>query len=413
MTSSTRFGAGRFSAGRFGASLAALALAAACATAPAATEPQQATANTSQTATGDAEPTARAFDPAAITNLTPSVNYQPPEGISFKATSFISEGVRLTAQWLYASENEGKKLPTVIIAHGWGGTAANFRRDAVDFARAGYMVMLFDYRGWGESDSRVILARPLPDEPSAGMTRIAEVKELRGYIDPWEQTEDWANAISYAVTNPMVDADRIGIRGSSFSGGHVVYVAAHDPRVKALVSQVPSLDSRPRPPFQPDPAAAMAAANASATRLAAGQESYPEDRASTVGNLIGAPIGNKVVRWVPVEHAARVTAPALFIMAEKEELFSNENNGIESCQRIAGPRKAIMVPDIPHYGIYGAERELAVKAAIDWYDRYLKPAGAPTRIAVDRSAPERGDCRAPFVRPEGVGPPMQPPAPQR
>jgi dienelactone hydrolase len=352
-----------------------------------------------------ADPNAAAFDPAAVTGLTPAVDYAAPEDIAFKATSFISENVRLTAQWFYAKDNEGQTLPTVVIAHGWGGTAANFRRDAVDLARAGYLVMLFDYRGWGESDSRVVLTGPRPQDVAPGGTYDVEVRELRGYIDPWEQVEDWFNAISYAVTQPMVDAERIGIRGSSFSGGHVVYVAAHEPRVKALVSQVGSLDTRPYPPYQPDPAQTIVDANTAASRLTTGEEGYPADRANVVGNLIGAPIGNKVVRWAPVEHADRVTQPALFVMAQNEELFSNENNGIRTCELVSGPRKAIMVPDISHYGIYGAERELAIKTAIDWYDEYLKPPGAATRVPVDRTDAERGDCRAPFERPAGVGEP--------
>ena len=47
--------------------------------------------------------------------------------------------------------------PTVIQAHGWGGLAAQLANDAVDLARAGYLVINFDYRGWGQSDGRVVL----------------------------------------------------------------------------------------------------------------------------------------------------------------------------------------------------------------------------------------------------------------
>lgn len=346
----------------------------------------------------------RALDPAAERNLAPAKDYKPPEGITFRADDFISENVRLTAQWFSASENAGKTLPTVIIAHGWGGTAANFRNDAVDMARAGYLVLLFDYRGWGDSDSRVVLTHARPADAKPGTTYTAEVRELRGYIDPWEQNEDWFNAISYAVTQPMVDVNRIGIRGSSYSGGHVVYVAAHDPRVKVLVSQVGSLDSRPS---GPGAAAALAPGNAYASALATGKAQYPADRARVVGNLIGAPVGNKAGRWAPIEDADRVTQPALFIMAEKEELFSNATSGIAACERVKGPRKAMMVPGIGHYGVYGVERELAVTSAIDWFDRYLKPPGAATRIAIDPKAPARGDCRAKFVRPPGVGEPKR------
>jgi dienelactone hydrolase len=337
-------------------------------------------------------------DPATAQGLASARDYRPPQGIGFKAADFSSENVRLTAQWFYAGENEGRKLPTVIIAPGWGGTAANFRQDAVDLARAGYLVMLFDYRGWGDSDGRVMLTR---QRPAAEGTFTPEVRELRGYIDPWEQVEDWFNAISYAVTDPMVDAGRIGVLGSDLSGGHVIYVAAHEPRVKALVSQVSSVDTRPYKPYQPDPAKVIAQANAAASRIATGQEQYPADRARAIGALVGAPVGAKVVRWAPVEQANRVTAPALFVLAQKEELFSNTNNGQLACERVTGPRKMVMLPNITHYGVYGAERARAITAAIDWFDRYLKPAGAPTRVPVNRKEPERGACNPDPVPPKG------------
>src|SRR5215831_13191032 len=66
-----------------------------------------------------------AIDPATAQGLASAHEYRPPEGIGFKAADFFSENVRLTSQWFYAAENKGKKLPTIIIAHGWGGTAAS------------------------------------------------------------------------------------------------------------------------------------------------------------------------------------------------------------------------------------------------------------------------------------------------
>ncbi|THD64405.1 CocE/NonD family hydrolase [Phenylobacterium sp.] len=345
---------------------------------------------------------APAVDPATVQGLPSASDYRPPGGIGFKAAGFISENVRLTAQWFWAAGNEGRKLPTVVIAPGWGATAATLRQDAVDLARAGYLVMLFDYRGWGDSDGRVMLAG---QQPAAGGTFTAQVRELRGYIDPWEQAEDWFNAISYAAADPMVDAGRIGVLGSDLAGGHVIYAAAQDPRVKALVSEVTSADTRPYKPYQPDPARAIAEAGAAASRLAAGQAQYPPDRARAVsaagGALVGAPVGAKVVRWAPVEQANQVAAPALFVLAQKEELFSNTNNGQLACERVQGPRKLVMLSDITHYDIYGDERDEAVTAAIDWFDRYLKPPGAPTRVRVNPKEPERGECNPPPVPPKG------------
>ena len=337
-------------------------------------------------------------DPAQVQNLPASRDFGAPKGITFKAADFTSENVRLTAQWFYTPQNEGKKLPTVIMAHGWGATAATLRDDAADLARAGYLVMLFDYRGWGESDGRAV---PFGAKPVArGRTFTARMRELRGYIDPWEQNEDWFNAISYTAASPGVDADRIGIFGAGFSGGHILYVAAHEPRVKALVSLVTNVDARPYKPYQPEPDKAIANANTQASRIANDQAPYPPDQ-EDVDGLIGAPVGNKLLRWAPVELTNRVSAPALFVLAEKEERFSNLSNGQLACDRVQGPRKMVMLSEITHDGVYGGARNQAVTATVDWFDRYLKSPGAPTRVPINEKEPERGECDTPPLPPMG------------
>jgi hypothetical protein len=351
---------------------------------------------------GSSTPKPAAIDPATVQGLPPARDYRPPPGIAFKAADFFSENVRLTAQWVYAAENEGRRLPVVIMAPGWGATAATSRADAVELARAGYLVMLFDYRGWGDSDGRVMLTAA---RPAAGGAFTAPVRELRGYVDPGEQAEDWFNGVSYAAAYPMTDAGRIGLLGSDLAGGYVIYAAAHDLRVKAVVSQVTWADLRPSKPYQPDPARAIAEGDAAASRIASGEASYPAERAAVPGALggshIGAPVGNKGPRWTPVDEADGVTQPSLFVLAEKEELFSNVFNGQMACERVQGPRKMVILPKITHYDIYGLERTRALNAAIDWFDRYLKPPGAPTRVPVNRKEPERGACNPPPLPPAG------------
>jgi uncharacterized protein len=61
----------------------------------------------------------------------------------------------------------------------------------------------------------------------------------QGEIDPWAPVRDYRHAITYAITLPETDAGRIGIWGSSYSGGHVLVVGAIDRRVGAVVAQVP------------------------------------------------------------------------------------------------------------------------------------------------------------------------------
>jgi dienelactone hydrolase len=317
-----------------------------------------------------APPATRPPDPAR-TGPAPAAQFKAPDNIDFRTASVISEGVRLQAELYSLKSLAGKKLPTIIMAHGWGGVAASFRRDAIDIANAGYLVITFDYRGWGQSDARVVLTKPSPIKPISGQNQkfTAEVIEQREYVDPLEQTTDWFNVINWAIGEPMVDKDRLGLRGSSYSGGHVFYIAALDPRVKAIVSQVGAFDSR----WVVSDKAQQELTYTEATKRAHG-EPYPPPRAVTVGRLVGAPIRENLMRYAPIEQAGKVKDTAvLFIVAEKEELFSNEEQAKLAFDRMAGAKKKyISIPNITHYGIYREQREQAVKHAIEWFDQHLK-----------------------------------------
>jgi hypothetical protein len=139
----------------------------------------------------------------------------------------------------------------------------------------------------------------------------------------------------------------------------------------------------------------IADANAAASRIAAGKDQYPAER-TRAGNRVGAPVGTSLVRWAPVELANRVKAPVLFVLAEKEELFANSNNGQLACDRVVGARKMVMLPTA-HYGIYDTERKRAIALNIEWFDKYLKLANGP----IDPEKPERGECYPPPEPPMG------------
>ena len=246
--------------------------------------------------------------PAAQQQTAPA-SFKPPDNIDYRRVNIMSEGVRMHGELFSLKSLAGKKLPTIIQAHGWGGTAAGFRRDSIDLANAGYLVLSFDYRGWGESDSRLILTGPSPVKPVSGQSQkfTAEVTEVREVVDPLEFVTDWFNAIHWAMGEAAVDKDRIGLRGSSYSGGHIVYVAARDPRVKAIVSQVSALDSRPAAMtvLAGSEADQLKLAYDEATRRARGELGYPPPRQMRViGNLTGAPIRDKLLVYAPVEDAA-------------------------------------------------------------------------------------------------------------
>ena len=92
------------------------------------------------------------------------------------------------------------------------------------------------------------------------------------------------------------------------------------------------------------------------------------------------------------EEADRITAPAQFFLVQNEELLSNTDNGKRACQLVKGPRKMVIAPNMTHNDVYGVDRWKPLTFAVDWFDKYLKPAGAQTRIPVNRTEPERGEC---------------------
>jgi acetyl esterase/lipase len=71
-----------------------------------------------------------------------------PEDVRFRKADIISEGTRMSAEvFAPKAAPEDAKLPTVILCHGWGGVARDLRPEAIAFARAGYLAIVFDYRG--------------------------------------------------------------------------------------------------------------------------------------------------------------------------------------------------------------------------------------------------------------------------
>lgn len=300
--------------------------------------------------------------------------FTPPADLDYRKADVMSEGVRLSAELYSPKSAAGKQLPTIIMSHGWGGTAALLRNVAMDFAHAGYFVIAFDYRGWGASDSRVILTAPEPAKKE-GNKFTAEVMEIREVVDPLEQTQDIFNVIHWAMGEPQVDKNRIGLWGSSYSGGHVVYVAAHDPRVKCIVSQVGAMDSRPTAQLASAGSAEdqYKLAYEEATKRARGEIGYPAPRARVIGNLQGAPIREKLLRYSPVDDAAMIKNCAMmFVVAEKEELFDNAKHAKLVYDRAREPKKYVVIPGITHYGVYTTARVEATKLEIEWYDQHLK-----------------------------------------
>ena len=302
-----------------------------------------------------------------IALIVPTTTAHADDGVETRSTNIYSEGARLHADVYHLKSLVGKALPTIIMAHGWGGTAASLRTQATDFASAGYFVIAFDYRGWGNSDSRLILTEPAAE--NHGHIFVAEVKEIREVVDPVDQLQDYLNAIHWAIGEAMADRNRIGLWGTSFSGGLVVAAAARDSRVKALVSQVGYFGSAVNK-LSPQQ---LVRARDEGSKRARGELAYPLPRAREVGGLSGGPIREKFLLYDAVEDAANVKNCAmLFIAAEKEELFDNKDHPGAAFGLASEPKKYVVIANIAHYGIYSEARQEASDLAVRWFNQHLK-----------------------------------------
>src|SRR5690606_2620048 len=67
-------------------------------------------------------------------------------------TGFYSEGVWCAATLHRPAGDSQHARPAILMVHGWGGIQNALTVPFYEeFTRAGYVVMTFDYRGWGES----------------------------------------------------------------------------------------------------------------------------------------------------------------------------------------------------------------------------------------------------------------------
>jgi pimeloyl-ACP methyl ester carboxylesterase len=278
--------------------------------------------------------------------------------------SFRVDGDKCAA-WLYPVAGDGAIAPTVVMAHGLSGT----RRDGLGpfaerFAAAGLTALLFDHRGFGDSGGE-------PD-----------------LFHPARQLEDWRAAIAFARSLPGADQERIATFGSSMGGGNALAAGADDPRVAAVVSQVPFIDilrqahrSSPRVTSQALLAAILgrhlpavgqpheaAFINAPGGEegwrrvVAGGEDSRWRNRASARW-LLGHP-------YRPARHAADLHCPWLVCVGEADRV-ARPGPAIAAARR-APLGELRTYPGVDHFDIYdGQEHEAVVADEIEFLRRHL------------------------------------------
>lgn len=278
-----------------------------------------------------------------------------------------SDGTRMAGDlWLPAGFDAARGWPAILLTHGWGGTRYHLNeRYAPKFADAGFVVLTFDYRGWADSHSRLVIVGELP-EPDANGELTVRARAIREVVDPKDQIRDIISALDYLSGEPGVDRNRIGIWGTSYSGGHVIHVGARDDRVAAIVSQVG---------YQGvggwNPEARRHARQRAIDRARGTIDPIPQT-SDRIPNLNGTPDLAKMLDHRPIDLAPDVRVPTLVIDVTEEELFDHTANGHAVYDVIRRNTEADYVT-FPgkHYSIYGRHLAASITTAIAWFRKHL------------------------------------------
>jgi uncharacterized protein len=273
-----------------------------------------------------------------------------------REVSFISGGEQIAA-WEYAAAGTDGAGPVVVMAHVLGAVrGAGLEPFARRFAEAGIRALVFDYAHLGASTG-----------------------EPRQLLDIGRQLDDWRAAISFARSLDGADPDRVAIWGASMSGGHVIAIAAEDPRLAAVVAQTPMADGRAalrafsagrlarailaglrdewsrlrrRPPLYlpivgpPDAIAALTTDDAVNGYLGL----VPE--VTTWQNRYAARLNLRFAFYRPVRRAHRISCPILVCVGERDGVTFPA-----PARRVAelAPRGEAREYDSDHYEIYRGE----------------------------------------------------------
>jgi len=290
-----------------------------------------------------------------------------------KPVTFYSEGVELAGDlFLPADVRQGERRAGIVLCHGHTGVRSIYLPDnARVLAEAGYVVMSFDYKGWGDSEG--------PKSRLAPYSRVADVQA----------------ALTFLGAQPEVDAARLGIYGTSYGGATVVFVAAVDPRVKCVVSVVGVgngarwMRSVRRPDEYHDLLTRAAADRdkrvlTGVSALADRNEILLPDRQSAELGAAARRDNPAAVTLLPLEFVDDTLGfnpewivdriaprPVLFITTDDDRLVPPQES--EAMFARAGePKKLVILKGFGHYEIYGGEAfRQVMDETVAWYGTHL------------------------------------------
>lgn len=131
-------------------------------------------------------------------------------GLEYEEVALTTEDGLTLRGWFLPGTNGA----AIILQHGYGASRQGMLPEAAMLHKHGYSVLLFDWRGHGESEGDMV---------TFGVHEIRDVQA----------------AVDWLSSRPEVDAERIGAAGESMGAAALLYAAARIPELKAVVAESP------------------------------------------------------------------------------------------------------------------------------------------------------------------------------
>lgn len=286
---------------------------------------------------------------------------------------FYSEGEEIVGI-LRLPEDASPPYRGIVQGPGWMGLkdAKLYLPYHEALTAAGFAVLIFDYRGFGDSGGRTDLLMPAM------------------------QLEDLINAVTYLSSRDDIDADNIGTFGSGGTGGgNAVLLAAADPRVGCAVSQVPVADGedwlhRMRSEHE-WLAFLQRLAEDRHTRVATGTSELvhpreeimvptPERRATNIKGDVDSRTPTSVqlrsaeaiLDYKPIDVVASIAPRALMIIAVEDDAVTPTDHAEALYARAGSPKRLVMQRKTTHYAAYRQYGDTVIPMIVEWFDTHLR-----------------------------------------